>query len=558
MSDYWRKRQAEHIQMAMDTAEDSAAEIAKLYQKASFYLNEQMQGIFDKYKAKHGLSDVEAKSLLNSITDDLTYEKMLTRLRTGVKSEERKKLLKTLEAPAYSYRINRFQEAQSLLDSMMVGIFKQEKEISTLNYIDVAYNAYFNSIYNIQNKTGINFSFGNIDSEVTQKLLKSKWSGKNYSERIWNNTQAVANSVKEEMLMGILTGKTEKQMADTISERFNVGAYNAKRLISTESDFISNALDMEAYREADIEIVRFCAVHDMKTSKICQRHDRTTIPLNKAIHGVNIPPMHPNCRSSIEPVINKAIEAKMKRRVRDPITGKDKIVSANQNYQEWLRKYQKEHGIETLEKFKERIMNKNTQKSMYDSKSISNNNIRKSLSKDLPDIFNYSKEKRDNLLNSYIKIDKAFQKTGFEYMTINYSSDGKETGLGLLTANSSKKVAITKEAEHFIDSCAENSLIAIHNHPSKGSFSIGDIFTYYNTPQFKEIVVINEEGGVFYLHINDRSAILKEREFTNYVLEIRRQVASKYPMFNVNERNHIAWSLVAKEIGWDYGYKKIK
>ena len=359
MSDYWRKRQAEHIKMAMDTAEDSAIEIAKLYQKASFYLNEQIQGVFDKYRGRHGLSTVEAKELLNSVVDDLTYDKMLVKLRAGAKSEERKKLLKILEAPAYSYRINRFQEAQSLLDLMMVGIFKQEKEISTLNYIDVAYNAYFNSIYNIQDKTGINFSFGNIDSELTQKLLKSKWSGKNYSNRIWDNTQAVANSIKEEMLMGILTGKTEKQMADTINERFNVGAYNAKRLISTESDFISNALDMEAYREADIEIVRFCAVHDMKTSKICQRHDRTTIPLNKAIQGVNIPPMHPNCRSSIEPVISKAIEAKMKRRVRDPVTGKDKIISANQNYQEWLRKLQKEHGKDTIEMFRKKVLQKN-------------------------------------------------------------------------------------------------------------------------------------------------------------------------------------------------------
>ena len=78
---------------------------------------------------------------------------------------------------------------------------------------------------------------------------------------------------------------------------------------------------------------------------------------------------------------------------KDPATGKDKIVSANQNYQEWLRKQQKEHGIETLEKLKKRIVNKNTKKSMYDSKSISNNNIRKNLSKDLPDIFNYSKKR---------------------------------------------------------------------------------------------------------------------------------------------------------------------
>lgn len=110
-------------------------------------------------------------------------------------------------------------------------------------------------------------------------------------------------------------------MADTIMEKFAAGAYNSRRLICTESDFISNALDMEAYREANIDMVRFCAVHDMKTSPICQRHDRSTVPLDKAVQGVNVPSLHPNCSSSTEPVINKAIEAKMKRRVRDPITG---------------------------------------------------------------------------------------------------------------------------------------------------------------------------------------------------------------------------------------------
>lgn len=556
-SNYWRKRQADHIQNSIETAVRSSEELSKLYQKSCFYFNEHISGIFEKYKTKYGLSQAEAKNLLNSLKDPTSYDEMLSKLKSS-KGNERKELLKELEAPAYRYRINKFQEAQRQLDSLMNNVYKQEKEINTLTYIDVAYNAYYDSIYSLQQRTGIAFNFDTIDPELVDKLLSSKWSGKNYSERIWNNTQQVADSIKEEMLMGALTGKTEKEMIATITERFAVGLYSARRLIYTESDFISNALDLEAYKEAGVTKVRFCAVHDLKTSKICQEHDRKIVEISKAVQGKNVPPMHPNCRSTTEPVINEKVEAKMKRRVRDPATGKDKIVSANQNYQEWLRKQQKEHGIETLEKLKKRIVNKNTKKSMYDSKSISNNNIRKNLSKDLPDTFNYSKEKGDNLLDSYIKIDKAFQKTGFEYMTINYSSNGKETELGLLTANSSKKVAITKEAEQFIDSCAENSLIAIHNHPSKGSFSVGDIFTYYNTPQFKEIIVINEEGGIFYLHINDRSAILKEREFTNYVLETRRQVASKYPMFNVNERNHIAWSLVAKELGWDYGYKKIK
>lgn len=365
MSDYWRKRQAKHIQRSMDIAETSGNELSKLYQKSCYYFNEQIQDVFDKYRKKHGLSETEAKALLNDLADPTSYDQMLKRLKAGAMGEERKELLKELEAPAYRHRINKLQESQKNLDVMMREVYKREKEVNTLTYIDVAYDAYFNSIYNLHNRTGIAFTFENIDPELTNKLLKSKWSGKNYSERIWDNTQNLANSVKEEMLLGVLTGKSEKEMADTIMEKFAAGAYNSRRLICTESDFISNALDMEAYREADIDMVRFCAVHDMKTSPICQRHDRSTVPLDKAVQGVNVPPLHPNCRSSTEPVINKAIEAKMKRRVRDPITGRDKIVSANQNYQEWLRNQQKEHGKDTVETFRKKVLNSKKDREQY-------------------------------------------------------------------------------------------------------------------------------------------------------------------------------------------------
>lgn len=365
MSSYWRNRQAEHIQRSMEIAETSSNELSKLYQKSCYYFNEQIQGIFDKYRKKHGLSETEAKTLLNDLNDPTSYDQMLKRLKAGAKDEERKEFLKELEAPAYRYRINKLQGAQKNLDVIMQNIYKREKEVNTLTYIDVAYDAYFNSIYNLHERTGIAFSFENIDPELTNKLLSSKWSGKNYSERIWDNTQNLADSVKEEMLMGVLTGKSEQEMADTIVEKFATGSYNARRLICTESDFISNALDMEAYREADIDKVRFCAVHDLKTSSICQQHDCSIVPLDKAVQGVNVPPLHPNCRSSTEPIINKAIEAKMKRRVRDPVTGKDKIVSANQNYQEWLRNQQNEHGKDTAETFRKKVLNSKKDRELY-------------------------------------------------------------------------------------------------------------------------------------------------------------------------------------------------
>lgn len=341
MSDYWRNRQADHIQEALENAEIDAKEISKLYEKSCFYLNDSIQKIYDRYKTKHGLSNAEAAALLNTMDDETSYNEMHQRLKNGAKTTERKELLKKLEAPSFRYRINQFQQSQELLDIMMKSVYNQEKKISTSSYVKTFNDSYYKTIYNLQNKTGINFSFNDIDPKEIDKLLKSKWSGKNYSRRIWNNTQEVADSVKKEMLIGLMTGKTEREMSETITERFAVGAYQARRLIRTESAFVSNMADLEAYREAGVESVRFCAVHDLRTSAICQRHDRKVVPISKAVAGVNIPPMHPHCRSTIEPVIDEEIEANMKRRVKNPSTGKDEIVSANETYQEWYERVQK-------------------------------------------------------------------------------------------------------------------------------------------------------------------------------------------------------------------------
>lgn len=122
---------------------------------------------------------------------------------------------------------------------------------------------------------------------------------------------------------------------------------------------------MAAYKEADVEKVRFCAVHDMKTSKICQQHDRKVIDIDKAVQGVNVPPMHPNCRSTIEPVIDKVIEAKMKRRTRNSVTGKEEIVNANETYEQWLKRIQKDNGIETVDMLQKKLTNLSSDKKQY-------------------------------------------------------------------------------------------------------------------------------------------------------------------------------------------------
>lgn len=73
---------------------------------------------------------------------------------------------------------------------------------------DLGERAYYQSIYNIQKRTGLGFSFSHISQKQVDQVLRMNWSGKHYSKRIWKNTENLAQTLKEEMLVSLLTGRT--------------------------------------------------------------------------------------------------------------------------------------------------------------------------------------------------------------------------------------------------------------------------------------------------------------------------------------------------------------
>lgn len=168
--EYWKQRAAERMFEHMQSAEDTADQIAALYLKASRYLSAQMEGIFEKYKTKHGLSDAEARRLLNTLQDKTDIEELLRQLRNGDSDKSKQELVQFLESPGYRSRIERLQQLQSQLDLIMQQVYQQEKTFSTAHYIDLASEAYYRSMFDIQQRAGIGFSFAHIDQKQIDQI----------------------------------------------------------------------------------------------------------------------------------------------------------------------------------------------------------------------------------------------------------------------------------------------------------------------------------------------------------------------------------------------------
>lgn len=360
---YWERRQVEDMYQYMEKAEIAADEIAKIYRKSSGYLSAMADDIFEKFRSRYNLTESEARQLISQMKDKTSLDELLQRLKSGDKSESKRELMKLLEAPAYQARLERLRQIQNQLDMVMKTVYQQEKAFSTSFYTDLANEAYYRNIYNVKQRADAAFSFAHVSAKVIDRVIGSRWSGANYSERIWKNTRGLADTLKEELLVNFITGRTNREAAEIISNKFAQGASNARRLVRTESNFIATEMNFEAYESCGIEKYQYLATLDLRTSETCRELDGRLFLVKDRAVGKNCPPMHPWCRSTTVSVVDESLLANMQRSAIDPATGKRIKVSRTMNYQQWYEKYVK--GKPEAELEEKKIKNRTTDRKQY-------------------------------------------------------------------------------------------------------------------------------------------------------------------------------------------------
>lgn len=360
---YWEMREARNMYKDMQLAEDCAKELSVIYSKAAIYTAKQIEGIFNRFASKHHLTRDEAINLLSE-ADGKDFEKLLEvyKNKTGAQKRE---VLAELEAPAYKNRMKRLDDINKSINKLINAIASRERDEIDQTMRKVYESSYHHAVYEAARMSGLDLQTGPIDEGALETILNKKWSGQNYSERVWNNTQKVADAIKEELMIGALTGKTEKEMTDSINEQFLSGRNNARRLVRTESSYIHNEAHFQAYKDYGIEEYRFVATLDLRTSQICRERDGSVYRVNDKKIGVNAPPMHPWCRSTTIMNLDDETMHNLERFARDPVTGEKIKVPADETYKEWHKRMVEKHGAEAINTAEKSAKNYSRDKIQY-------------------------------------------------------------------------------------------------------------------------------------------------------------------------------------------------
>ena len=533
--EYWAKRKANLIYEQMDKAEKQADKFDDIYRQSKAYLDKQINKVFDKFQRDYGLSERDARHVLKNMKDQKDLNELRKVLEARPNDPNIQRLLADLDSPAYAYRMKRLERLSEDLDRMRESIYHSEKSGSDAFYSDLMKDSYYKATFDLQQQTGLAYSFSDLPETEIKRLRGLKWTGEAYSDRIWSNTGALASSVKDELLVSLMTGRSVRDTSQAIAERFEVGQNKARRLVRTESAFFHNPMELLSYEDAEITQYKFVAVLDRRTSEICQEHDNKVYDTDKAIPGVNYPPLHPWCRSTTIAHDDDVDYSKLERRARNPKTGKVEYVPADMSYKEWYDKY--------VEKPRER--------------ELSGGEFGANLDYVRSDEFLNKLEKHpktSHLSDSIARVSRQMlqHRNGTPYE--DYYLLDAETGRVVALSNKARKrkgVVYNEQVRNAFKESPEQSLVSIHNHPSGYPPSLSDLASLQQRSKNNTVkygLTIGHDGSVYWY----TKPIKKIKPIDNYLYRnsVEKYLRKGYNRVTAQELALTDWS---EEYVFDFG-----
>ena len=284
---YWLKRSEELDKVAKMTEKEVMKKLSALYRDAFRSIEKEVNDFMMKYAVDHKLDYATVTQMLTPI-DLAEYNEKIQELHAmyrDTKSEYIKIEIERLKARSKITRLRALQDAinvelckvtheyQMTLEDTLIGLFSDQyaKACELMGVMAPG-----------------------IPREAIKKIIEYPYAGKMFSDRIWDNKDALVKYIQQDLTVGIIRGDSIQKMARQLKKDLKVLYYQAERLVRTETNYAMNQAHLKGYKDSGVvEKYEFLAAHDKRTSKLCRDLDGEMFELSKAVVGENYPPMHP-------------------------------------------------------------------------------------------------------------------------------------------------------------------------------------------------------------------------------------------------------------------------
>lgn len=297
---YWMKRALQQEQNAHLVSERYLSKVGNQLASYRQDLISEIETFYARYAKDHKMSHAEAKRYLRDNEMKEFQGVTLEKFRAMALNPDTPTPL--LDALAYRHRISRKEALLAEIERKTAELYGGKDGIAdniTNNLSEVYVKGKIQQMKNLAD-------FGIVEKPIlnlkaVRNKLATNWSGQEFSERIWGQSQRTFNSIQKVIDQGLTGGWSVDRMSTELTLRIGVAFSQARTLVQTETTFYNNLATLDTIKELGAEYYEIVAVLDNNTSKICRRKNGKIYPISKYKAGQTAPPFHVWCRSTIMP-----------------------------------------------------------------------------------------------------------------------------------------------------------------------------------------------------------------------------------------------------------------
>lgn len=363
---YWAERAAALEAEIQSRAAEEQERLNDIYKHAIDNIEQDIETVFSEFTRLTELSEEDARQLITAAQSSEQYEELLALLDEITDADIREEIENKINAQAYGARMNRLQALQERVYNKLTAAGVEIERSNTAFFKDVIQDAYYNTVYDTAKGLDAGIDFSLLPERAISELLKERWHGSNYSERIWKNNAGFISEVQKIIEDGITAGHSVFRMAKkleayAVAEDGDSIRYITERLTRSETAHFMSKGQLTAYKEINIQKYRFLAALSERTCSVCSKLDGKVYYVNEAVEGQNYPPIHPNCRCTT--IIGDYIPKT--RLAYDPETGKSYKVDGSITFEQWRDSLSDEQR-QAMELHVKEMKNRSADKKQYE------------------------------------------------------------------------------------------------------------------------------------------------------------------------------------------------
>lgn len=474
-ADYWRKREEKQREKNIKDEKEYEKRIKALYRQELNAIEDRIYAFYTRYAGKEGITMAEAKRRVSKMdvqefaemaakyvkekdfSDRANEELRLYNLTMRVNYQQLLMYQIALESCATADELDQFM--QDKLERRTLDEIKRQAGILGESLLDQA--------------------------DMVHSIVNASFHNATFSDRIWANQAMLRSNLSNILTNALIQGRNPRDYIKDIRKIFDVSRGQAERLLRTELARVQSEAQLKSYEKAEFDEYIFHALGD--ACPVCAVLDGEHFKVKDAEPGINISPMHPNCRCSTGPYMD------------------------TEDFDEWLAGID-EHGL-TFEEWKSKYLEHDettfvSEKNylgddMSELRAVNRSLVNTKAYHDKFDKVQIGKKARESAYQTAMKMLEHRDGTDCEDIAAINLRTGEIIAFNTSATKPGKSGFTEDEYRRIVDSKAE--ILIVHNHPNSSRLSYKDLKTMFQFDFVKMEMAVCHNGDINLAYDPDRN-----------------------------------------------------